>query len=58
MKSISRLLLMLLVATTLAVPGESAAQTVCEGFSTVLNAMKSSSPLYSGRRDDVMADMA
>ena len=40
MKSISRLLLMLLVATALAVPGESAAQTVCEGFSTVLEAMK------------------
>ena len=42
MKSISSLLLILLVATALAVPGESAAQTVCEGFSTVLKAMKRS----------------
>ena len=41
MKSLSRLLLILLVATTLAVPGESAAESVCEGFSNVLKAMKS-----------------
>ena len=40
MKSNSRLLLVLLVATAFAIPGESSAQSVCEGFSTVLNAMK------------------
>lgn len=40
MKSMYRLLLILLVAIALAVPGESAAQSVCDGFSTVLKAMK------------------
>ena len=42
MKSISRLLFMLSVATALTVPGESAAQSVCEGLSTVLKELKSS----------------
>ena len=40
MNSMYRLLLIPLVATALAVPGDSAAQTVCKGFSTVLKAMK------------------
>lgn len=40
MRPICRLLPILLVATALAVPGESAARSVCDGFSTVLKAMK------------------
>ena len=39
MKSKSHLFNVLVVASALAFPGESAAQTVCEGFSTVLKAM-------------------
>ena len=40
MKSIFNLPLVLMLATVLAVPNESAAQTVCQGFSTILKAMK------------------
>ena len=40
MRSISRLVPILLVATAIAVPSGSAAQTVCDGFSTVLKALK------------------